>query len=402
MRKRIVITGMGAVTPVGVGAEKYWSGLVRGDCGIGDITRIDASRLPVKKAAEVRNFDPREHLPARLVKDLDTFMQYAFVAAEEAICQSRIDIDPLRTGVVMGTALAGLALIGATQEGLIERGKQAGPRFVSQILGNMAASNLAIKHGIRGPSLTVSTACSSGGDAITLAAMLIETGSADAVVVMAGESAPSPLFIQSLSLCGAMSSSGRSRPFDKDRDGFVMGEGGGALILETLDSASRRGAEVRAELLGYANNTDAYHPVAPREDGGGAAACMRTALNMARLEPRDIDYVNAHGTATVKGDFAEAAAIRAVFGDIGVPVSSTKGATGHMMGAGGITEVIACVKAINTGLLPATLGCTEKDNKCDIDVVTGEFRRARVRAAMSNAMGFGGQNSSIIVGEYTG
>ncbi len=401
MKKRIVITGMGAVTPVGIGTDHFWQGLLSGKCGIDEITRIDVSDLPVKTAGEVKGFRPRSYLPVRLATDLDTFMQFAYVAAEEAIRESGMETASPRVGIVMGTALAGLTLIGKSQEEQTASGKSVGPRFISMIMGNIAAAHLAISYKMQGPSMTVSTACSSGGDAITLAYTLLVAGAADAMVVMAGESTISPLFIQSLSKAGALSKSGNSRPFDKNRDGFVIGEGGGALILETEEHALKRGATIKAELLGCANNTDAYHPVSPEPNGNGAAGCMRQALEVAGIEPRAIDYVNAHGTATIKGDYAETLALKTVFGDYAVPVSSTKGATGHMMGAGGITEVIACIKSIETGIIAPNINYSEKDEGCDLNLIVNEPANIKVDVAMSNALGFGGQNSSIIVGRYS-
>lgn len=402
MMKRLVITGMGAVTPVGIGVTAYWEGIVSGKCGIGPVERIDVSQLPVKQAAEVRDFQPADYLPARLVSDLDVFMQYAFVAAEEAIRQSGLPTESPRVGVVMGTALGGLGLIGETQEKLAVSQTPVGPRFLPKVLGNIAAAQLAIRHGIRGPSMTISTACSSGGDAVTLAALLLQAGSADAIVVMAGEAGLSPLTVHTLYKVGALSKTASSRPFDANRDGFVIGEGGGALVLETEEHARARGAVIYGELLGCANNTDAYNPVSPRPEGDGAAACMRLALAQAGLTPADIGYVNAHGTATIAGDAAESKAIRQVFGDYDVPVSSTKGATGHMMGAGGVTEVIACLKAMETGLLPPSIHCETQDEACRVNLITRPDGHKPVRIAMSNALGFGGQNSSVIVGKYSG
>ena len=267
-------------------------------------------------------------------------------------------------------------------------------------MGNIAASHLSIQYGIKGPSLTVTTACSSGGDAITVASMLLKAGMADAIVVMAGESAINPVLIQSLAMSGALSRTGMSRPFDQKRDGFIIGEGGGALILETEEHALKRGATIYAELLGCANNTDAFNPVAPDPDGIGAAECMRLALQQANLKPEDIGYINAHGTATVKGDIAECFAIRTVFDSYDVPVSSTKGATGHLMGAGGITECIACIKALETGILPPTINCDEIDPECNVQIIAEKPIQKNITTAMSNALGFGGQNSRIIVGKY--
>ncbi|MBQ1352203.1 MAG: beta-ketoacyl-[Oscillospiraceae bacterium] len=389
---------MGAVTPVGIGVEAYWNGLISGQSGIDVITQIDTETLPVKRAAEVKQFRPKDFLSTRLTLDLDLFMQYAYVSAQEALEDSGLDPAGSRVGVVMGTALGGISLIGKTQETLAVSGKSAGPRFLVKAMGNLAAAQFAIWHGIKGPSLTVSTACSSGGDAITMASMLIRAGAADAVVVMAGEAAICPTLIQSLSKAGALSKTGESRPFDKSRNGFVIGEGGGALILETASHAEKRNAPVKAVLLGSANNTDAYNPVSPDPEGTGAAACIRLALEQAGLMPEQVDYINAHGTATQMGDIAETKAIRQVFGSHDVLVSSTKGATGHMMGAGGITEVIACIKALETGIIPPTLHLTEQDEACDLHLVTPENQAQTIKTAMSNALGFGGQNSCVIVG----
>lgn len=399
MNKRIVVTGMGAVTPLGIGVDKYWDALVAGKCGIDYIKSIDTENLPVKRAAEVKNFNPKDYLKSRLADDLDVFMQYAYVSAEEAMKDSGLKADT-RTGIVMGTALAGLSLMGRTQEDLTVNNAQVSPRFVSKIMGNIAASHFAINHGIKGPSLTVSTACSSGGDAITTAAMLLETGAADAVVVMGGESVINPLFIHSLYKAGAISKKGESLPFDKNRDGFVIGEGGGTIILETEEHALIRNADIKAELLGYSNCTDAYHTVTPHPDGVGASLCISTALERAGIKPNDIGYLNAHGTATIKGDLAESKAVNEIFGDYHVPVSSTKGATGHMMGAGGITEVITCIKAIHTGILPANINLTQKDEQCNLNLIVNEPMHNEIDIAMSNSFGFGGQNSCIIVGRY--
>ena len=402
MKERIVITGMGAVTPVGIGVEDYWRNLAAGQCGIGEITRLDASALPIRRAGEVKDYDPKEYLPKRLVMDLEPFMQYAYISAEEAIRQSGLDTHSPRVGVVMGTALSGLTLIGETHAQYVAAEKQAGPKFLLKAMGNIAPAQLAITHGIKGPSMTVSTACSSGGDAITLAALLLQTGAADAMVVMAGEAAICPTLIQSLSKTGALSKTGESRPFDRDRNGFVLGEGGGAVILEREEHARARGARILAELLGCANNTDAFNPVSPDPEGAGAAACMRLALQSAGLPAERVEYINAHGTATPMGDVAETCAVHQVFGGHPVLVSSTKGATGHMMGAGGVTEVIACVKAIESGVLPPSLGLSERDEQCDLNLVTGQNNRRQIQVAMSNAMGFGGQNSCVIVGKYPG
>ena len=401
--KRIVITGMGAVTPVGIGVENYWQGLISGKCGIDEITQIDTEKLPIKRAAEVKGVNPRDYMPTKLASDMEPFMQFAYIAALEAIEQCGIEqFEPYRTGIVMGTALAGLSMTGNTQVDYEVNGKHVTPKFLSKVMGNIAAAHLSINYGIKGPSMTVSTACSSGGDAITLANMLLQSGAADTLIVMGGESAVSPLVINSLAVSGALSKSGESRPFDTQRSGFVIGEGGGALVLETEEHALARGAKIIAELLGCGNNTDAYNPVAPHPEGIGGAECMRLALKDANISPDEIGYINAHGTATLKGDIAESKAINSVFGGRAVPVSSTKGATGHLMGAGGITECIACVKAIQTGIVPPTVNCDSIDPECHINVVAQKPEKYEINAAMSNALGFGGQNSSVIVGKYNG
>ena len=401
MTKELVITGLGAVTPVGVGVEAYWSGLLSGRCGIGEILGVDHAALPIHHAAQVRDLNPKDYLPTRLVMDLEPYMQYAYIAAMEALEDSGLPDGGDRTGLVMGTALHGVDIIGRTQETFDKKGRGAGPKLLTKSMGNITAAHFSIDHGFRGPSMTVSTACSSGGDAITLAALMLRAGMADAMVVLAGEAAICPSVIQSLHKTGALSREGESRPFDAARSGFVMGEGGGALVLETREHAEARGARIRARLLGCANNSDAYHPVSPSPDGRGAADCIRLALADAALAPEAVDYINAHGTATHLGDVAEAAAIHSVFGTRDVAVSSTKGATGHMMGAGGITEVIACVKAAETGLIPPCTGFETPDEACALSIVTADNRRD-VRVALSNAMGFGGQNSCVIVGRAEG
>lgn len=402
MAAKIVVTGMGAVTPLGIGVENYWDALLRGECGIGEIDAAQERKMLISRAAQVKNFNPRDYLNVRLAADLDLFMQYAYVAAEQALADSGMDARSWRTGVVMGTALAGLEFAGQTQQALAQSGKPVSPRFLSKYMGNIAAAQFAIDHGIKGPSMTVGTACSSGGDAIVLASMLLRTGDADSVVVMAGESPISPLVINGLCKAGALSKTGESRPFDAGRNGFVVGEGGGALVLETERHATRRGARIHAVLGGCANNTDAYHTVTPEPAGAGAAVCMGLALSRAELEPKDIGYLNAHGTATAAGDVAETHAIHRVFRQYEVPVSSTKGATGHLMGAGGITEAIACIKAIQTGILPFNTGFEQPDRECDLNIIAEKPLERNISWAMSNSLGFGGQNSCVIFGRYDG
>ena len=406
--KTLVITGMGAVTPVGIGVDAYWCALIDGKCGVGPITRFDASGLPVQIAAELKGFDPADYMPKQLARTMDPFMQFAFAAAEEALADSALPVgaEPDRIGIVMGTAMDGVTTVAQTQAAF-DAGRRVGPRFVPMTIGNIAAAQIAIAHGIHGPSLTLNTACSAGGDAMMTAAMLLKTGEADAVLAVGGESILCPIVVSGLSQAKALSRRNDDpehacRPFDLDRDGFVIGEGGGALVIETEEHALARGAKIHAVLAGYANTSDAHHVTAPCPDGAGAAACMQRALARAGMQPSDIGYINAHGTSTTLGDKAETLAIKAVFGgrESAPPVSATKSATGHLMGAGGLTEAIACIKAIQDGILPPTLHLETPDPDCDLDYVPNTARKADISAAMSNSLGFGGQNSSIILSRY--
>lgn len=406
-RKRIVITGMGAVAPIGVGVTAYWNNLIEGKCGIGPLTRLDTANLPVQIGGEVRDFNPEQFIPKMDVGKMARFTQLAYAAAGEALSDSGVEIDPYRTGLTMGTAMNGVAEISQTQDAYTRTGRKVSPRFVPKVLGNMAACQIAIAHNIQGPSFTLNTACSSGLDAITLAVMLLRNGTADVMLAVGGESIACPPVISSLATSNALSRNNDDplhacRPFDRKRDGFVMGEGGGALVLETEEHALARGARIYGEVLGCGNNNDAYHITAPRPHGEGGARCMQLALEDAGLAPEQIGYVNAHGTSTPVGDTMECDAIRTVFGDYAarLPVSSTKGATGHLMGAGGITEVIACVLGIRDGVLPPTLNVTDPDPACGLDCVPLVARQKTYDIAMSNALGFGGQNASIIVGRY--
>lgn len=405
---KIVITGMGAITPVGIGMENYWNNLTSGVSGIDKIKSFDPSELAIQIAGEVKDYTPSDYLPKDLIRKTDPFMQFAYIAAEEALKMADLEIEPTRTGIVMGTAMSGIATIAFTQEALTGAShKKVGPRFIPKILGNVAAANIAIEYNIQGPSFTVSTACSSGGDAINTAAMCLKSGKADVMLAIGAESVLCPLVIYSLGNAKALSRNndnpqGASRPFDKDRDGFVIGEGGGALILETEEHALKRGATIYAELLGCGNTCDAHHVTAPHPEGRGAADCMKLALEDAGITADKVGYINAHGTATPKGDTVETKAIKEVFKDNIPLVSSTKGATGHMMGAGGVTEVITCIKALETGVIPPTINLDTPDDECDLDYVANVARKVDVDVAMSNSFGFGGQNSTIIVGKYKG
>jgi 3-oxoacyl-[acyl-carrier-protein] synthase II len=406
--ERIVVTGMGAITPIGVGVSSYWLSLQKGISGISTIRRFDPSELPVKIAAEVKDFNPTDFLPKKLVGQTDIFMQFAMIAAAEALADSKPKASPERIGIVLGTALGGISTAAQTQEQITRSGSyRVTPHFVPKMLGNIAAAHIGIIHNFRGPSFTLNTACSSGADAIGLASLLLKTGQADVVVAVGAESILCSLMDAGLAATRALSTRNdnpakASRPFDLHRDGFVMGEGGGAVVLETLNSARERGADIKAELLGYANGTDAYHVTSPEPSGRGEILCMQKALDLAGLAPSDVGYINAHGTSTPLGDRIETQALKEVFGEWvrSIPVSSTKGATGHLMGAGGVTELIACIQAIREGVVPPTLNYEQPDPECDLDYVPNEARRADVKVAMSNSFGFGGQNTSLIVGEY--
>ena len=408
---------MGAVTPVGIGITEYWKGLINGVQGIGKITHFDASALPVQIAAEVKGFEPTDYMPRKLAKEMDPFMQYGYAAADEALTDAGLNQETAeerpvpadRIGIVVGTAFAGIATIAATQND-ISTGvhSKVSPRFVPKVIGNIAAAQIAIAKGFRGPSLTVTTACSSGADALSTGIMLLNSGEADVILCVGAEAATSPLTIMGLSSAHALSThndtpESASRPFDATRNGFVMGEGGGCIIIETEEHAKARKAHIHASIIGWANSTDGYHVTSPHPEGIGAIYCMKRCLDKADIRPEDVDYINAHGTSTPKGDIIETAAIKTLFGShatSGLAISSTKGSTGHLMGAGGITETIACVKALQEDMIPPTLNLQEADPECDLDYVPNTARKQPVRIAMSNAFGFGGQNSSILVKKY--
>ncbi len=404
---RVVITGMGALTPIGGDVKSYWENLIQGRCGIGTLRHIDPAALPVQIGGEVEEELVQRRLTRQQGNKMARFTRFAYLAAQEAVEDSGCAFHPYRTGITMGSAMDGVLEITKTQDSFTQNGRRVSPFFVPKVLGNMAACQIAMEYGIQGPSFTVNTACASGVDAITLAVLLLRSGRADVMLAVGGESMACAPVISSLSGAGALSRNNGDplhacRPFDADRDGFVIGEGGGALVLETEEHARARGAHIYGEILGVGNNNDAYHLTSPRPHGEGGARCMSLALMDAGLNPEQIGYLNAHGTATRLGDVCECDAVRSVFGEYAktLPVSSTKGATGHMMGAGGITEVIACVKGIEEGVLPPTLNLDHVDPACECNHVPKEAREASYDYAMSNALGFGGQNACVIVGRY--
>ena len=404
--KKIVVTGMGAVTPVGIGVENYWNNITAGASGIDTIKTFDPSELAVQIAGEVKNFNPSDYLPKDLIRKTDPFMQYAYIAAEEAMKQSGIKIEPERTGIVMGTAMAGIATIAYTQEALTGAShKKVGPRFIPKILGNIAAANIAIDYNIQGPSFTVSTACSSGGDAINTACMCMQSGKADIMLAVGAESVLCPLVIYSLANAKALSRrndspSTASRPFDVTRDGFVIGEGGGALVLETEEHALARGAKIYAEIRGCGNTDDAYHVTAPHPEGRGAIACMKQAIAEAGINPSDIGYINAHGTATDRGDSAESQAMAAVFGNK-TPVSTLKSYMGHTLGACGSLEAWMSIMMMNEGWFAPTINLEDVAEDCsDLAYIRNQPLELSTNYIMSNNFAFGGINTSLIFGRY--
>ena len=400
---RIVVTGMGAVTPIGTGVDTYWNNLTAGVSGIAPITGFDASQLPVRFAGEVRDFDAEAAIPKAYIKNLAPFGQYAFAAAQEALDMSGMEIDPFRTGIVMGTAMDGVAEIANTQAeyDAAER-KKVSPRFVPKILGNMAPCQIAIANNIRGPSLTVNTACSSGIDAVYVACMLLQSGAAEAMVAVGGESIMCDITIASLAAAQALSRSNDDpahacKPFDLHRNGFVMGEGGAVVLLEEYEHAKARGAKIYAEVVGYGSTNDAYHMTAPNPEAVASAKAIELAAKEGGISAgRDV-YVNAHGTGTPLNDKTETRALKRAFGEDAykLHVSSTKSMTGHMLGAAGGIEAIASVLALHEGVVPPTINYKVKDEECDLDITPNEAVPAPLQFALSTSPGFGGHNGRL-------
>ena len=408
----LVITGMGAVTPIGTGTDAYWNSLVSGICGIDTITRFPVDDLPVHIAAEVKDFDAQKLIPHSLERNMALFAKYGYVAAREALkdaCLEEVD-DPARVGIVMGTAMDGMSTLAATQAQLSTGSlHKVGPRLVPMVLGNMTAGILAIDRGFHGPSITVNTACSSGGDAIMTAAMLLNFGEADAILVVGGESILSPVLISSLAAAKALSRRNEdpkaaSRPFDRDRDGFVLGEGSGIVVLEELEHAQARGAKIYAELVGYGATADAYHITSPAEDGEGAGMAMKLAMQEAGVQPEQIDYINAHGTSTHHNDLFETKAIKLALGDAAkeVVVNSTKSMIGHLLGAAGGVEFVVCAKSIQDGFIHQTMGTENVDPECDLNYAVGAPVEKDVNYVLTNSLGFGGHNATLLLKKYEG
>ena len=405
---RVVITGLGAISSLGLTAEENWQSCVNGRTGVGPITLFDPSDYPFKVAAEVKNFDPADFLDRREARRWDRFEQLANIAANEAIAASGLEIteeNSTRIGVVVSSGVGGLETL-VEQIGILH---QEGPRRLSpftipRIMTNGASGTISINHGIRGPAFCVTSACASSADGIGLSTFLLRAGLVDAVVAGGAEAGVSTFGIGSFDRIGAYTSKtdGTPSPFSKDRDGLVMGEGAAVLILETLDHARRRGANIYAELAGYGSSADAYHITAPTEDGSGSAVAIRKALADAQLDVEYIDYINAHGTGTPLNDEAETRALKAALGEAayGIPISSTKSMTGHMMGATGALEALFCVQAIREGAIPPTINYHEPDPECDLDYIPNEAREKPVHVTMSNSFGFGGHNAVLIIKSF--
>ncbi len=407
MDRRVVITGLGAVTPCGADASSTWSAMVEARSGVTLVSRFDTTNFPVRIAAEVKGFDGEALLGKRLAKRLDLFAQYALVATNEACAHAglarRAEGDP-RLGVYVGTGIGGLQEIVLGARVFDADGYRGlSPFFIPRALTNLAAGHIAIEYGAQGPSLCVTTACATGNHSIGEAWRAIRYGDADVVVAGGAEAAITPVGLAGFMVMRALSRRNEDpatacRPFDNDRDGFVMGEGAGIVILEELEHARARGVEILAELVGYALTNDAHHDTAPAPGGAGAVRCMRLALASAGIDPTEVDYINAHGTSTPQNDASETMAIKTVFGDHArkVLISSTKGVTGHLLGAAGGVEAVAAVRTLHSGIVPPTANLVNPDPQCDLDYVPGVARKADPRVVLSNAFGFGGTNASLV------
>jgi 3-oxoacyl-[acyl-carrier-protein] synthase II len=412
MKRRIVVTGMGAVTPLGIGVEKSWQSLCQGKSGVGVITRFDASDFRTKIAGEVKGFNPSDFIDRKLVRRGDRFIHFALAAARMAMEDSGLTINDSnseRVGVSVGTAMGGIESIEKNHELLIKGARrQISPFFIPSFLCNMATGQVAIEFGARGANMCSVTACASGTHAIGDAFRVIQHGEADAMIAGGAEAAITPLIFAGLEPVKVMTARNEepekaSRPFDRERDGFVIGEGAGVVILEELEFALNRGAKIYGEVLGYGLNSDAYHITAPDPDGRGAARCMKMALNDAGISIDMVDYINAHGTSTVLNDLSETRAIKSVFQGRSkqIPISSNKSMMGHMWAGAGVVEAIFSLLTINHSIIPPTINYETPDPECDLDYVPNVARKAEVKIALSNSFGFGSTNATLILGKFS-
>ena len=408
-QRRVVVTGIGLVTPLGTGVEKNWDALIAGRSGIRRISRFsNLEAYPSQIAGEVPDFSPADFIEPKEIKKMDLFIQYAVAAAVMAMTDSGLKIDTElaeQVGVIIGVGLCGIDTIETTKEAILQGGpRKISPFFIPKVISNLAPGQIAIRHGAKGINLTPTSACASGTHAIGEAYHLIQRGLQDAVITGGAESAITPLAVGGFAAMKALSTRNdeperASRPFDRDRDGFVIAEGSGVLILEERERALQRGAKIYAEVVGYAANGDAHHMTAPAPEGEGAARCMRLALKDAGLAPTDVDYINAHGTSTEYNDANETMAIKKVFGEqtAKLAVSSTKSMTGHLLGAAGAVEGVFSALSLHHGLIPPTINYDNPDPQCDLDYVPNEARKADLKVVLSNSFGFGGTNACVIL-----
>jgi 3-oxoacyl-[acyl-carrier-protein] synthase II len=411
MQRRVVVTGLGLVTPLGIGVEETWSALVAGKSGITRITKFDASGMGTRIAGEVKNLKAEDFLSAKDLRRMDDFIVYALVGARMAIEDAGLKINgnnASRVGVVTGCGLGGLRTFEKYHRILLEDGpRKISPFFIPMLIANMAPGQISIAFGAKGPNLSIETACAAGSHAVGDAFKLIQRGAADAMITGGVEATVTPLAVSGFNAMRAISTRNdapekASRPFDRDRDGFVLAEGAGILILEALDHALERGARIQAEVIGYGLSGDAFHMAAPAPDGEGMARCMQMALDDAGVRPQDVDYINAHGTSTDLNDRYETQAIKTIFGDYSyrVPVSSTKSMTGHLLGGAGGVEAAFVVLALQRGIIPPTINYENPDPDCDLDYVPNVSRRADLRTVLSNSFGFGGTNAALVFRRY--
>ena len=408
--RRVVVTGMGAVTPIGLNVEEYWNGLKEGKTGFGEITYFDTTDFKVKIAAEVKGFEPTEYMDRKAAKRMEKFSQYAVAASKEAFAQAGIDMekeDPYRVGCVIGSGVGSLQAIEREYKKMLDKGpSRINPLLVPLMITNIAAGNVTIQLGLKGKSIDISTACATGTHSIGEAFRTIQYGEADVMLAGGTECAITPISVGGFTSLTALSTKNTpercSIPFDKDRDGFVLGDGAGIVVLEELEHAKARGAKILAEVVGYGATSDAFHITSPAEDGMGAAKAMEFALKDAGMQPEDITYINAHGTSTHHNDLFETRAIKTVFGQhaYDMKINSTKSMIGHLLGAAGAVEFIACVLQMNNDYVHGTVGLETPDEELDLDYVPGHGINMQFDCAMSNSLAFGGHNATLIVKKY--
>lgn len=410
MKRRVVVTGLGAITPIGNNVADFWAGVKEGKVGIGPITRFDASEYKVKIAAEVKDFVAKEHMDFKAAKRMELFSQYAVAAAKEAYEDAGLDIekeDPFRAGVIVGSGIGSLQQVETSYQKIQDKGPaKVNPLMVPLMISNMAAGNVSIQLGFKGKCTNVVTACASGTNCIGDALRAIQYGDADIMLAGGTESCICPTGVAGFTGLTALSTNENpmeaSRPFDKDRDGFVIGEGAGVVVLEELEHAKARGAKIYAELAGYGATGDAYHITSPAEDGSGAARAMELAMEEAGVSPSQVEYINAHGTSTHHNDLFETRAIKLAFGEAAkdVVINSTKSMIGHLLGAAGGVEFITCVKSIEDGFIHQTMGTKETDEDCDLNYAVGAPVEKEIHYALTNSLGFGGHNATLLLKKY--